>query len=183
MSQLEMGRHRLRVTGSALVEKQGGGDPTVQVYVQDIEDMNQMGTVYLATSEAAWEWTEKKLKVLGWDPKENQYRLDYLNVEGESPLLNVEFDVDVCEGKPYTGNDGKERTGIQINFLGLGGFAERMEPKKAAAFSATLRARLLASQGQSAAPARKAAPKKPAPPADNSMSSPWDDDEGSRLGT
>jgi hypothetical protein len=158
--QLSIGKHRLRVTGSALVEKEGG-DPTVQVYVQDTENADEIGTLYLSTSEAAWEWTEKKLTVLGWEPKANDYRFDYLNAEGEeNPLRGAEFDANVSE-RTYMGNDNKERTGIRIDFVSLGGFAERMPPEKATAFAKQLRQRLIASKGQQTA----SAPKQKPPPA------------------
>lgn len=158
-SQLSIGKHRLRATGAALVEKEGK-DPSVEVYVQDTEDPDEIGTIYLSTSDAAFEWTEKKLKLLGWDPKENDYRFDYLNQEGEdNPLRGVEFDVDVTEGKPYTGQDGKERQGFpQINFVGLSGFSERMPPEKAKSFAAQLRAKLISQRGQPTAAGKKPAP-------------------------
>lgn len=149
--QLSIGKHRLHVNGTALIEREGK-DPNVELYVQDVENPDEIGTIYLGTGDAAWEWTEKKLTHLGWAPKANDYRFDYLNPEeGEKgPLHGVEFDVDV-QSKPYTGQDGKERDGIQINFVGLGGFSERMSAEKAAAFSKQLRARLIASKGQAAA--------------------------------
>lgn len=183
---LEFGKHRLRVTGSAVVEPQGK-EPVIHVYVQDVEDPDQLGTVYLSTSDSAFEWTEKKLGILGWNMKENDYRIDYLNVEEgqESPIQGVEFDADVVEGKPWVGQDGKERPGSpQVNFLALGGFAERMSNERAIAFSKKLRARVLASKGPGSAassPAKQKPPVKrtPAPPAGKSMASPWDEDEAS----
>lgn len=128
------GRHRVRVTATALAETKNG---TGQIVVGFEDNEGNSISAYLFTSDKAWEYTAEKLKVLGWDPVANGYRFEDLNLD-PSPIAGNEVDI-VTEEEQF---EGKWRMKVKwINAPGLG--VERMQPAQASSFAETLRARLL----------------------------------------
>lgn len=128
------GKHRVRVTATALAETKTG---VGQIVVGFEDGDGNTISAYLFTSDRAWEYTAEKLKTLGWDPRENGYRFEDLNTE-PSPIAGNEVDI-VTEEEEY---EGKRRMKVKwINAPGLG--VERMQPAEAASFADKLRRRLL----------------------------------------
>lgn len=128
------GKHRVRVTATALAETKTG---VGQIVVGFEDSDGNTISAYLFTSDKAWEYTAEKLKTLGWDPRENGYMFEELNAD-PSPIAGNEVDI-VTEEEEY---EGKRRMKVKwINAPGLG--VERMQPAEAATFAMTLRNRLL----------------------------------------
>jgi len=128
MPQIEVGTHEVSVTGSSLSER--NGELVISVYFEDaLEDRI---TAFLHTSEAAWPYTEAKLKALGWDAAASSYDISPLGLTGEegNPLTGAKTTI-VVEDKIWAvekGGDGKTRR--QVTQIGST-FQDRLEPEKA----------------------------------------------------
>ncbi len=140
MAVLAVGNHEVEVIASALSESQQ--TKSQQIMVQ-FADANGDGiTAYLACSEAAWQYTEEKLRTLGWDAPKNGYRFEELNLD-PSPLKGQRVRITVKE-ETYKGKTRAKVDGIWPLF-------ERMEAGEAKSFAEKLRARILNGSTGSAA--------------------------------
>jgi hypothetical protein len=162
MSISSIGNHVGEVIATGLKKASTGN---VQVLIQFRDEEGNTITAYLATTDKAWEWTEKKLIACGWVPADNDYDLTKLN-DIDCPVIGMKeipFSVveDTYEGK----------TNHKVDFIGEGGVGinERMSGDEVKIFAAQLRTRLHAKGGQKTAPkpAAKPAAKKGSP-------APWD---------
>jgi hypothetical protein len=126
----------------------------VQILIQFKDEADNTITAYLATTEKAWEYTEKKLEACGFVMAENDYDLTRLN-DPDCPLIgmrDIPFTVKVKKG--LDGNEYHE-----VSWIGAGGgITERLEPEDAKAFAAALRQKLITSAGGVKPAAKKAAP-------------------------
>jgi len=175
MPQIEVGTHEVTVIGSSLSEK--NGELVINVYFED--SLEDRITAFLHTSEAAWPYTEAKLKACGFDPSANGYDLSPLGLSGAdgNPMTGNKTTI-VVEDRVWAtekGGDGKTRR--QVVQIGST-FQDKLDPDKAKDLTTKLRARLIAGR-EPTAPAATGA-KKPArrpPPPAAAASSPAADDD------
>lgn len=153
MALMQKGHHApVYVIGSVLSKSsQGNG----QIVISFKNDDGDTIDAYLSCTEAAWEWTEKKLRVLGFDVDANDLDIRPLNRGAESPLAGVETEIDVKEDT-YNG-----KTTLKVDWIGPRLGQAQMPGSDEDAFAAELRRRLVARKG---AP-RAAAPKTSKPAA------------------
>lgn len=148
----EVGNHTGEVVATGLKKAKTGN---VQILIQFKDEADNTITAYLATSEAAWPYTEKKLEACGFVMADNDYDLTKLN-EPDCPIIamaDIPFTV-----KAKVGPDGN--TYNEVSWIGAGGgISERMDPEDTKVFAAQLRQRLIVKNG----PAKPAATAKPAP--------------------
>lgn len=127
----------------------------VQILIQFKDENDDTITAYLATTEKAWPYTEKKLEACGFVMADNDYDLTRLN-DPDCPIIGntgIPFTV-----KAKTGLDGNEYH--EVSWIGVGGgITERMDPEETKAFAAKLRQELIKKAGG----VKPSATKKPAP--------------------
>jgi len=150
---IEVGKHEVIVSETGLVKTQKGD---MQIVVKFENAEGDSITAYLATSEAAWPYTQDKLANMGWDPVSNGFRVEDLN-ESPSPIHGNQCQIVVKEEE----FEGKTRK--KVSFINPpGGMPiERMESSEAQRFAAQLRSRLT---GRPGAPARQPQPQRAAQP-------------------
>jgi hypothetical protein len=132
----DVGRHEVQVLSTALSISQKSG--AQQIVVQFENDQQDTITAYLSCSDAAWQYTEEKLRAIGWNPVDHGYRFEELNQE-PSPCAGNQCQITIQQ-EEY---EGRKR--LKVGFINPpGGLpVERMEQAEAQAFAAQLRARLL----------------------------------------
>jgi len=149
MALMQKGHHApVWVTGSVLSKSsQGNG----QVVVSFRNEAGETIDAYLSCTDAAWQYTEQKLKTLGWDPAENDFDLRPLNAGEESPITGSETEINVIEDS-YNG-----KTSLKVGWIGPRAGAAALPEDEMDAFAAELRKRLIASKGAPKPAARPAA--------------------------
>lgn len=139
MALMQKGHHApVWVTGSVLSKSsQGNG----QIVISFRNEAGETIDAYLSCTEAAWEWTEKKLRTLGFDVDENDLDIRPLNRGAESPIAGVETEIDVKEDT-YNG-----KTTLKVDWIGPRTGQASMADSDEDAFAAELRKRLVARKG------------------------------------
>lgn len=136
----EVGNHTGEIVATGLKKAKTGN---VQILIQFKDEADNTITAYLATTEAAWPYTEKKLEACGFVMADNDYDLTRLN-DPDCPLIgmaDVPFTV-----KAKVGPDGN--TYNEVSWIGAGGgISERMDPEETKSFAAQLRQKLIAKAG------------------------------------
>lgn len=149
MPLMKPGWHRVSVTSTVLAKSSKGN---MQIVVGFVNEGGEDISAYLATTEAAWPYTEEKLARLGWDAEARNYQIQELNAGKDTPILHVETDIlvveEMNEGKPY----------IKVDRIGRGGVTEAAPADEVTAFAATFRARVLAAKGPRATAAPRSNP-------------------------
>lgn len=163
-----IGTHEVAVKNTGLSKSQSGN---VQIVVEFYDQADETLSAFLATTEAAWPYTEDKLRVLGWDPAQNGFRFEDLNSE-PSPIAGNQVQI-VVDAETF---DGKTRNKVKFINPPGGKAIERMAPAEAQSFAAQLRKRLT---GQTTAGVARPAAKKPLPktPAEHDGPPLGDDDQ------
>lgn len=165
MALMQKGHHApVWVTGSVLSKSSKGNG---QVVVSFRNEAGESIDAYLACTEAAWQYTEQKLKALGWDPAENDFDLRPLNAGAASPIVGNETGIEVIEDS-YVTESGETKKTPKVGWIGSRTGAAGLPESEMDVFAAELRKRLIAAKGAPKPSARPAA--KPAP---RSSSVPW----------
>lgn len=157
MALMKAGHHApVYVLGSVLSKSsQGNGQIVISFKNEDGDTID----AYLSCTEAAWEWTERKLRTLGFDVDANDLDIRPLNRGTESPIAGVETEIDVKEDT-YNG-----KTTLKVDWIGPRIGQAQMPGSDEDAFAADLRRRLVA---------RKGAPKPaPRPSGKATAAGPW----------
>lgn len=151
MALMKPGHHApVYVQGSVLSKSsQGNG----QIVISFKNDDGDTIDAYLSCTEAAWQYTEQKLRTLGFDVDEHDLDIRPLNRGAESPIAGVETEIDVKEDT-YNG-----KTTLKVDWIGPRMGAAQMPTSDEDAFAAALRNRLIAKKG---APKPAARSQKPA---------------------
>lgn len=137
MSLMGVGVHSSHVVSHQL-GRSSKGTPHVAVLFENEEGEHITWYGYL--SDAALEYTLATLAVLGWDPIENDARVDTLN--GTELLVGAQADL-VIETEEY---NGEHRPKVKwVNRPG-GGLGEGMAAEDANAFAVSLRQKILSAQ-------------------------------------
>jgi hypothetical protein len=151
-----VGNHVGEIVATGLKKAASSGN--VQVLVQFRDEEGNAITAYLATTEAAWPYTEKKLAACGFVMADNDFNLERLN-DADCPIIGM-------KGVPFTVKTEADLAGEMQHRVGWigegGGISERMSPDETKVFAAQLRQRLIAGGGKATTPAPTGA-KKPAP--------------------
>lgn len=149
-----VGNHTGEVVATGLKKAKTGN---VQILIQFKDEEDNTITAYLATTEAAWPYTEKKLEACGFVMADNDYDLTRLN-DPDCPIIgmrDIPFTV-----KSKTAPDGTDHN--EVSWIGAGGgISDRMDPEETKVFAAKLRQALITKAGGVKPSA--AAGKKPAP--------------------
>lgn len=136
----EVGNHTGEVVATGLKKAKTGN---VQILIQFKDEADNTITAYLATTEAAWPYTEKKLEACGFVMADNDYDLTRLN-DPDCPIVgmkDIPFTV-----KAKQGQDGN--TYNEVSWIGAGGgITERMDPEETKIFAAKLRQSLITKAG------------------------------------
>lgn len=135
MAIIGIGRHAVRVV-SHILGRSSTGTPHIAVLFEDAA--GDRITWYGYLSDAAMERTLHSLQVLGWNPLQDDGRIDRLN--GTEALVGAEAEI-VVESEVY---NGEARMKVKwVNEVGGGGLGEGMAPDDANAFAASIRAKIL----------------------------------------
>lgn len=116
-------------------------------------------TAFLHTTEAAWPYTEAKLKALGWDAEANGFDLKQLDGDTESKIAGNKIEGGITvEEETF---EGKTRS--RVTRIGDSNGVTRAELpfEEKERFVNQLRARLLSGKGPAPNARRAAAPKGP----------------------
>lgn len=136
----EVGNHTGEIIATGLKKAKTGN---VQILIQFKDESDNTITAYLATTEAAWEYTEKKLEACGFVMADNDYDLTRLN-DPDCPIIgmkDIPFTV-----KTKQGLDGNEYH--EVSWIGAGGgISDRMPPEETKVFAAKLRQALITRAG------------------------------------
>ena len=165
MSQIEDGKYRARVAnGSAQITKSSRGTPQAAVVFDLLDYPGQTITMFAALSDAALAYTVEKLRTCGWRG------CDLADLSG----LDAEV-ILVVEAEEY---NGKWTSKVKyVNAVGAS-FANALAGDDLAAFSASMKSKILAldpskaAQYAAAKPAAKHAQptrQEPPPPSDDDM--------------
>lgn len=131
----QAGKYDVTVTGSALGESKENKTPQIIIEFEDHEGARICA--YLFLSDNAWQYTEEKLRTLGWDPQRNGLRFEELNAD-PSPIVGHKVQIVLNED---TYNGKRSLKVAYINPPG-GGIRERMPAAEAKSFADRLRKRL-----------------------------------------
>ena len=159
----EPNTYTVRVTTTALGESKQKASPQIIVGFADVVNGDTI-TAYLSCSEKAWQYTEEKLRNMGWDAAANGYRFEELNAD-PSPIAGNEVEI-VVDLETYD-----NKTEARVKFINVpGGGIKRMDDGEASTFADRLRKQLGVSgsssgrrlprqtNSRSAAPAAEPAP-------------------------
>lgn len=141
---IDVGTHEVTVKSTALANSSKGN---LQIVVEFENDAHDTISAFLATTEAAWQYTEEKLRTLGWDPAANGYRFEDLNNDPSPIALNqvqIVVDEEVYDGKRVK----------KVKFINQPGgkVLERLAETEATYFASLLRQRLTGSTRPGVAP-------------------------------
>ena len=155
MPLMQKGHHFVTVTGSVLSRSStGNGQIVVSFRNEDGDSID----AFLSCTEAAWQYTEAKLRTLGYDVDEHDLDIRPLNHGPESPIVGVETEIDVKE-ELYNG----ERK-LKVDWIGPRTGQAAMAEADEDLFAVELRKRLIAKKG---------APKAASKPAVRASSTPY----------
>jgi hypothetical protein len=148
----EIGNHTGEITATGLKQAKTGN---VQILIQFKDEADNTITAYLATTELAWPYTEKKLEACGFVMADYDYDLTKLNGP-DSPILGMRDIPFVVKAKPS--QDGTQIY-HEVSWIGAGGgITERMNEDDAKTFAAKLRQKLITAAGGAKPAAKKTAP-------------------------
>lgn len=128
----EAGTYHVAVKQTALGESKNTKGMQIVVTFADIVNGDTI-TAYFPCSERAWQYTEEKLRTMGWDAAAAGYQFEELNLD-PSPIAGNEVEI-VCDFEEYQG----ERN-LRVKFVNpVGGGFKRMDENEAASFADRLR--------------------------------------------
>jgi len=134
--------------------KTGTGKVQLAITFDTTSEEHPIVTAYLYFTDAAMEVTERALRALGWDPVENQWKIDDLVMGGD--IMGAKASL-TCAFDTY---EDKRRFKVKfINDTDGGGLKERLSDDEARSFAASLRQKL----GVTGGALKKASPKKQQP--------------------
>lgn len=170
MNEYGIGKYDVEVAAAYLGKSRGKGTPQLEIVFEG--ELGQI-SAYRYFTEGGWQYFEKELIALGWDPAKNGYEFDALNTEvdevtgqvlRDSCLKGARCQI-VTKQETYTDEkSGEEKVSLKVQFINsIGRKREEMPVDEKKPFLTALRKNAIAWSGK---PPSKPAAKPPAKPAD-----------------
>lgn len=116
------------------------GTAYIHVYFADDQGNYQQKKLWL--TDKGWEQTEKALKLLGWDPEDNEFAFSQLNEGEASPIVGAACQIVVVETRDQNDRDKVWSEVAWVNPPDGGGPVERMDKREAVSFEKRVRKQL-----------------------------------------
>lgn len=130
MAKLGVGPHEVTIQRTACG---GGGQKAPYIAVLFADSKGDTITGYFFLTGGAWQYTEEKLRTMGWDPAEHGNRFEELNTE-PSPIKGNAVEI-VNKEETFNG-----KPAVKVNYVNPpGGRVERMDSSEARAWAEQVR--------------------------------------------
>jgi len=158
VSDLRPGTYNAYVTEAYLGKSRNKGTPQLEIRFQLEGDSAPFIWAYRYFTDNGWQYLEKELKAMGWDPRAHDYDFEKLDTKKDNDGRIVRHSAlaenpcwvqIVVQDETYTDDQGVSRTSTKVRFINEIRVREEMPEQEKKTFLTDLRKRMIAASGQS----------------------------------